>query len=167
MDKLKEFYNRYQHYLTRTNFEIAAVTLIALSAILVFTSNIPDKGVLTLDKGAIKYDGSLVHGKMDGQGTLTFKNGDKYEGDFKNGIFDGKGKFTSKSGWKYEGEFSKGQADGQGTLITEQKVVFISKDSRFASRSTLSFLPGSVSWRLYWGGRFLRIFWIFDHLTPN
>jgi len=43
MDKLKEFYNRYQHYLTRTNFEIAAVTLIALSAILVFTSNIPDK----------------------------------------------------------------------------------------------------------------------------
>ena len=127
MDKLKEFYNRYQHYLTRTNFEIAAVTLIALSAILVFTSNIPDKGVLTLDKGAIKYDGSLVHGKMDGQGTLTFKNGDKYEGDFKNGIFDGQGKFTSKSGWKYEGEFSKGQADGQGTLITEQKVVYKGK----------------------------------------
>ena len=127
MDKLKEFYNRYQHYLTRTNFEIVAVTLIALSAILVFTSNIPDKGVLTLDKGAIKYDGSLVHGKMDGQGTLTFKNGDKYEGDFKNGIFDGKGKFTSKSGWKYEGEFSKGQADGQGTLITEQKVVYKGK----------------------------------------
>ena len=117
MDKLKEFYNRYQHYLTRTNFEIAAVTLIALSAILVFTSNIPDKGVLTLDKGAIKYDGSLVHGKMDGQGTLTFKNGDKY----------GKGKFTSKSGWKYEGEFSKGQADGQGTLTTEQKVVYKGK----------------------------------------
>ena len=117
MDKLKEFYNRYQHYLTRTNFEIVAVTLIALSAILVFTSNIPDKGVLTLDKGAIK----------DGQGTLTFKNGDKYEGDFKNGIFDGKGKFTSKSGWKYEGEFSKGQADGQGTLTTEQKVVYKGK----------------------------------------
>ena len=104
MDKLKEFYNRYQHYLTRTNFEIAAVTLIALSAILVFTSNIPDKGVLTLDKGAIKYDGSLVHGKMDGQGTLTFKDGDKYEG-----------------------EFSKGQADGQGTLTTEQKVVYKGK----------------------------------------
>ena len=30
-----------------------------------------------------------------------------------------------------------------------------------------SFLPGSVSWRLYWGGRFLRIFWILDHLTPD
>ena len=127
MDKLKELYTRYQNYITRTNLELVAITVIALSAILVFTSNIPGHGNLTLDKGAIKYDGSLVRGKMDGQGSLTFKNGDQYKGNFKNGMFDGEGTFTSKSGWKYEGEFKKGQADGQGTLTTEQKVVYKGK----------------------------------------
>ena len=91
MDKIKEFYDKYKVYLTRQNLEIAAVTIIVLSAILVFTANIPSKGVLTLDQGNIKYEGSLVHGKMNGQGTLTFKNGDSYTGNFKNGIFSGKG----------------------------------------------------------------------------
>ena len=104
MDKIKEFYDKYKIYLTRQNLEILAVTVIALSAILVFTSNIPGKGVLTLDQGKIKYEGSLVHGKMNGEGTLTFKNGDSYKGYFKNGTFDGKGTFTSKAGWKYEGD---------------------------------------------------------------
>ena len=52
MDKLKEFYNRYQHYLTRTNFEIAAVTLIVLSAILVLLLIFQIKGLL-LDKGLL------------------------------------------------------------------------------------------------------------------
>mgnify|MGYP000845131750 FL=1 len=127
MHNLKELYTRYQNYITRTNLELVAITVIALSAILVFTSNIPSHGILTLDKGAIKYDGSLVRGKMDGQGSLTFKNGDQYKGNFKNGMFDGEGTFTSKSGWKYEGEFKKGQADGQGTLTTEQKVVYKGK----------------------------------------
>ena len=127
MDKLKELYTRYQNYITRTNLELVAITVIVLSAILVFTSNIPGHGILTLAKGAIKYDGSLVRGKMDGQGSLTFKNGDQYKGNFKNGMFDGEGTFTSKSGWKYEGEFKKGQADGQGTLTTEQKVVYKGK----------------------------------------
>ena len=120
MDKLKELYTRYQKYITRTNLELVAITVIALSAILVFTSNIPSHGILTLD-------GSLIRGQMDGQGSLTFKNGDQYKGNFKNGLFDGEGTFTSKSGWKYEGKFKKGQADGQGTLTTEQKVVYKGK----------------------------------------
>lgn len=100
------------------------MTVIALSAILVFTSNIPSKGALTLDQGKIKYEGSLVHGKMNGEGTLTFKNGDSYKGHFKNGTFDGKGTFTSKDGWKYEGEFANGQANGKGKLTTESNVVY-------------------------------------------
>ena len=124
MDKIKEFYDKYKVYLTRQNLEIAAVTVIVLSAILVFTSNIPSKGVLTLDQGNIKYEGSLVHGKMNGQGTLTFKNGDSYTGNFKNGIFSGKGTFTSQSGWKYEGELVNGQADGKGKLTTEGNVIY-------------------------------------------
>ena len=43
------------------------------------------EGVLTLDKGAIRYDGSIVRGKMNGQGTVTFENGDTYKGNFVNG----------------------------------------------------------------------------------
>ena len=61
---------------------------------------------------------------MNGQGTMTFQNGDSYSGQFRNGIFDGKGTFTSQAGWKYEGDFSKGQADGQGKLTTEGNVVY-------------------------------------------
>lgn len=127
MDKLREIYRQYEHYFTRTNAEIAAVTVIVLSIIVVFTSSIPGNGVLTLDNGSIKYDGSLVRGKMNGQGTLTFKNGDTYTGDFKNGAFNGKGTFVSGSGWKYEGDFKNGQAEGQGTLTTENQVVYKGK----------------------------------------
>ena len=104
-----------------------AVTVIVLSAMVAFTSGIPSQGALTLDKGAIKYNGSLVRGKMNGQGTLTFKNGDVYKGYFKNGTFNGKGTFTAKAGWKYEGNFVNGQADGQGKLTTENNVVYKGK----------------------------------------
>ena len=59
---MKEFYETYKVYLTRKNLEIAALVVIILSALLVFLSAIPGQGVLTLDKGAIRYDGSLVRG---------------------------------------------------------------------------------------------------------
>ena len=72
---MKEFYETYKVYLTRKNLEIAALVVIILSALLVFFSAIPGQGVLTLDKGAIHYDGSLVRGKMNGKGTVTFKMG--------------------------------------------------------------------------------------------
>ena len=61
---MKEFYETYKVYLTRKNLEIAALVVIILSALMVFLSAIPGQGVLTLDKGAIRYDGSLVRGKM-------------------------------------------------------------------------------------------------------
>ncbi len=127
MDALKEFYEKYKIYLTRHNLELLAVTVIVLSAMVAFTSGIPSQGSLTLDKGTIKYNGSLVRGKMNGQGTLTFKNGDVYKGYFKNGTFNGKGTFTAKAGWKYEGNFVNGQADGQGKLTTENNVVYKGK----------------------------------------
>mgnify|MGYP001746411438 CR=1 FL=1 len=92
---MKEFYETYKVYLTRKNLEIAALVVIVLSALLVFLSAIPGQGVLTLDKGAIRYDGSLVRGK-----------------------------FKSKDGWTYEGQFVNGQPEGKGTLTTEANVVY-------------------------------------------
>ena len=117
MDTLKAFYEKYKIYLTRHNLELLTVTVIVISAIVAFTSGIPSQGALTLDKGAIKYNGSLVRGKMSGQGTLTFKNG----------MFNGQGTFTAKAGWKYEGNFVNGQPEGQGKLTTENNVVYKGK----------------------------------------
>ena len=42
---------------------------------------------------------------MNGQGKLTFENGDAYEGEFSNGIFNGKGTYKSAQGWTYTGQF--------------------------------------------------------------
>ena len=73
MENLKNFYEKYRVYLTRQRLELLAVVAIVLCALLVFFLNIPGKGVLKLDNGTIVYDGSLVRGKMNGQGTITFQ----------------------------------------------------------------------------------------------
>lgn len=127
MDKLKEWYETYKVYLTRTNLEIAAVVVICLSAFSVFTASFPSQGRLELDGTKMVYQGSLVRGKMNGKGKITFENGDSYEGQFRNGSFDGQGQFTSAKGWNYKGHFSSGLADGQGTLTTQSKVEYKGK----------------------------------------
>lgn len=110
--------------LLRGRIELGVIVLVAIAALSVFVSSIGSKGTLTLDHDKIKYEGRVVHGKMNGYGSLTFDNGDKYTGNFKNGIFTGQGTFTSQRGWTYEGNFVNGQPDGQGKLTTEGKVVY-------------------------------------------
>ena len=44
-------------------------------------------------------------GKYQGQGTMTWSNGDKYEGEWKDGELHGQGTLTWSSGEKYVGEF--------------------------------------------------------------
>ena len=73
MEKIKELYETYKIYVTRENIERLSLGIIVLSALWVFLSSVPFGGVLTLDKGAIRYDGSIVRGKMNGQGTVTLK----------------------------------------------------------------------------------------------
>ena len=82
MENLKNFYDKYRIYLTRPRLEILAVVTIVFVLYSSFFLNIPGKGVLKLDNGTIVYDGSLVRGKMNGQGTITFQNGDQYTGGF-------------------------------------------------------------------------------------
>ncbi len=38
---------------------------------------------MTFNNGALQYNGYVVANKMNGQGKLTFDNGDVYEGQFK------------------------------------------------------------------------------------
>lgn len=56
-----------------------------------------------------KYEGDILDGRPDGQGTYSWYNVEKYVGEFKRGFFHGKGKFTYLSGLTVEGEFRKQQ----------------------------------------------------------
>lgn len=122
-EKVKEL----KIYLTRTNLEIATAVIIFLCALSMFLGRIPSKQSLTLDNGKMVYTGYVANNKLNGQGKLTFSNGDTYQGNFKNGVFDGKGTFKAKAGWTYVGQFKKGVADGQGKLTTETNIVYEGK----------------------------------------
>lgn len=111
-------------FFSRRKIEILSLFLVLVCTLSVFTGRIGNKQALTLDNGKLQYNGYVVASKMNGQGKLTFENGDSYQGQFKNGIFHGKGTYTSASGWTYVGEFKNGYADGQGKLTTEGKAVY-------------------------------------------
>ncbi|HFI0633488.1 TPA: hypothetical protein ACGO4G_002096 [Streptococcus suis] len=111
-------------FFSRQKIEILSLFLVLVCTLSVFTGRIGNKQALTLDNGKLQYNGYVVASKMNGQGKLTFENGDSYQGQFKNGIFHGKGTYTSASGWTYVGEFKNGYADGQGKLTTEGKAVY-------------------------------------------
>ena len=108
----------------RQRLEFLTLIVIFACSLSVLVLNFQTKTSLVLDEGNIKYTGYVVNHRMNGQGKLTYKNGDIYEGNFVNGTFSGQGKFIAKAGWTYEGHFKNGQADGQGTLITETKAVY-------------------------------------------
>jgi hypothetical protein len=64
------------------------------------------------------YSGGYKDGNINGQGTITFRNGDKYVGEFKDGKFNGQGAFTLANGNKYVGQWRDGKRNGQGTFYS-------------------------------------------------
>jgi hypothetical protein len=54
---------------------------------------------------------------QNGQGTLTYANGDKYEGEWKDDLKNGQGTFTWANGNKYVGEYKDDKRNGQGTYF--------------------------------------------------
>lgn len=109
---------------SRPKLELLSAVLIVLFGTTVLLVPIKQQSSLSYDKGQIVYTGEVVNHRMNGQGKLTFANGDTYEGQFKNGVFSGKGLFKAQTGWSYEGEFRKGQPHGQGKLIAKDKKVY-------------------------------------------
>ena len=90
-----------------------------------------------------KYVGEITNGEPDGNGTLTYSNGDKYEGEWKDGEPNGQGTFTSPNGMKYIGEFKDGESHGQGTFtFNGMKYVGEFKNGKNHGQGTLTFPDG-------------------------
>ena len=103
---------------------VSFVAILAFAVLSIVLVNRPSQKTLVFGDNQVTYTGTTIQGKMNGQGKMTFENGDTYEGEFVDGYFQGTGTYTSVDGWTYEGQFVKGQADGQGKLTTQDNIVY-------------------------------------------
>ena len=103
---------------------VSVVAILVLAVLSIVLVNRPSQKTLVFGDNQVTYTGTTIQGKMNGQGKMTFENGDTYEGEFVDGYFQGTGTYTSVDGWTYEGQFVKGQADGQGRLTTQDNIVY-------------------------------------------
>ena len=71
-------------------------------------------GTMTWTNGD-QYIGDWKNDKKDGQGILTSK-GNKYEGDWKNDKQNGSGEYTWKNGEVYNGDWKDGKQNGSGKM---------------------------------------------------
>lgn len=63
------------------------------------------------------YVGDLnTQGQLEGQGRMSWTNGDKYDGEFLAGLMHGKGKFISTYSGTYKGDYVRGRMEGRGVL---------------------------------------------------
>jgi len=67
------------------------------------------------EKTQVKYEGEIVSGIPNGQGTETYPDGKMYEGEFKDGLPNGQGTGTLPDGGTFVGGFKDGRPHGQGT----------------------------------------------------
>lgn len=63
-----------------------------------------------------RYEGTLVHGALSGQGKLTLPDGTSYDGGWLAGKQHGTGVLRDSDGGSYSGEWKNGQPDGHGTM---------------------------------------------------
>ena len=103
---------------------VSVVAILVLAVLSIVLVNRPSQKTLVFGNNQVTYTGTTIQGKMNGQGKMTFENGDTYEGEFVDGYFQGTGTYASVDGWVYEGQFVKGQADGQGKLTTQDSIVY-------------------------------------------
>ena len=79
------------------------------------------------DKTQVKFEGEIVDGVPNGEGTENFPNGQKYFGEFKDGLPNGQGMETFPDGKKYFGEWKDGRewntkhTKKDGTLLGKYK----------------------------------------------
>ena len=82
------------------------------------------KGVMVYYKdnlgGWKTYEGDFKEGIREGNGKMTYRNGDYYEGEFKNWVRDGYGEFHYSNGTIYKGQLRYNVRHGRGKLINKK-----------------------------------------------
>ena len=109
------------------------------------------QGAVTFSNGN-KYVGGFKNGSFDGQGTYTWEDGDVYTGSFKDGNFNGQGTLTWTSGGEYTGEWKDGKRDGQGTYKYDNGYKYIGgfKDGKRDGYGTMYNADGTIDKQGEW-----------------
>jgi len=85
------------------------------------------KGVMVYYKdnlgGWKTYEGDFKEGIREGNGKMTYRNGNYYEGEFKNWVRDGYGEFHYSIGSIYKGQWRYNVKHGRGKLINKKGAV--------------------------------------------
>jgi len=74
-----------------------------------------------------RYIGSVIDGKITGEGIMFYKTGDRYEGYWLDGTHHGKGKYFWANGDTYSGSFKMNLMHGKGmhTRVTDGDWTYI------------------------------------------
>ena len=80
-----------------------------------------------------RYEGTLAHGALSGQGKLTLPDGSTYEGGWLDGRQSGQGTLRASDGGSYEGGWKNGKPDGHGVMhaATGETVDGVWKDGTY------------------------------------
>jgi hypothetical protein len=83
-----------------------------------FADGVAQDGAVTVSWGdGWRYDGEMLHGQFDGEGTLVNNKGDHFEGWWKAGKLNGSGSVTRANGERYDGAWKNDLPNGQGLLV--------------------------------------------------
>ena len=76
------------------------------------------------EKKDIKYVGEIENGNPNGQGTVTYANGNKYVGKWKDGKYNGQGTLTLSNGLTFVGIFKYGEEWNGNGFNTKNKIIY-------------------------------------------
>lgn len=121
--KLLKNIEEFSRHMAKTNNKITsffkqrkylfALSLVPFLILFFITQDHGHEG--TLKGKDYHYTGKILNDHPEGQGTMTYTNGNVYSGHFKAGAFDGAGTFKNpKAKWTYTGEFKNAKPDGAG-----------------------------------------------------
>mgnify|MGYP003656519621 CR=1 FL=1 len=69
------------------------------------------------DKPNGRFEGALVKGRIEGEGTADYPSGNHYTGDFLRGQPNGSGIFYFADGRRFEGDWRDGRPEGAGVIV--------------------------------------------------
>ncbi|WP_431854151.1 hypothetical protein [Azospirillum sp.] len=95
---------------------VAARTALLLALLFVATAAYSGERLEWPDGRA--YDGSLRHGRPDGDGVQVWPDGRHYRGTWRDGVPEGFGTLTLPDGRRYVGRFARGRPTGEGEFLS-------------------------------------------------